>query len=183
MKAKKEFNVLIFITFFYGCDTSFLENFFGKNEELSFIRKDYQGYELKTDGYYYFERKNNDTTFYYNFYFLYKNGIALCCGYYSENILLTKEEEFINGKFKRKYLGKSASYWGLFLIDKAAIQIEQLYYGPFRAYINSGNILNDTTFTLIKRKSSYSSEETEILETYHFKKFNYKPDSTNVFIK
>jgi hypothetical protein len=56
MKTFKLISVaLVLLTILYGCDKIFLENLFGKNEELSFVRTDYNGKELRTDGYYSFQ--------------------------------------------------------------------------------------------------------------------------------
>lgn len=172
---------LIFAFMLVGCESIF-ENIFGKDEKLTFIRRDYKGYELRTDGYYYFKNISADSIVKYHIHFFYRNGVVLECGNPTQEELKTREEEFKNGKFN-KYVSRSASSWGIFKIDSSTIQIELLYYSPFRAYINYGEIINDTTFVLKKRKSSYSSEEIEILGTCHFKKFYPKPDSTNNFIK
>lgn len=166
---------------FYGCE-SLIEKLFGKDEELTFIRTDYVGTELRTDGYYYFKNKGSDSTYKYNIYFLYKNGVVLYCGNPSQDELITREEDFKNGQFN-KYVRKSASSWGLFKIDSTIIQFETLQGGPFRTYIDSGRIINDTTFVLIKRKSSYGSYEIKLQGTYNFKEFSPKPDSTNIYIK
>ena len=51
-------------------------------------------------------------------------------------------------------------------------------------YMKIGKIINDTTFQLVREFASYHKKDSRVIdETYHFKQFSPKPDSTNVFIK
>lgn len=181
MKTINLFLLLILSTLFYGCDTSFLENLFGKNEELSFVRNDYNGNELRTDGYYYHKDVGIENTRLYIL-FLYKNGYLLYGNYPKLDELEARENEYKNGQYY-KNVKKYQNYWGLFSIDSTTIQYELLYYGPFRAYVDSGKIINDSTFVILKRKSSYNNDEKVLQDTFHLKQLSPKPDSINVFIK
>lgn len=165
-----------------ACDPTSLEKLFGKNEDLSFVRTDYSGNELRIDGYYYFMNIGSDSTMRYHIRFFYKNGVVLDCGNPTKDELKIREEQFKNGQFYKIVKGSKSS-WGLYKIENSTIQIELLYYGPFRAFINCGVILDDSTYVLNKMKSSYDEKEIEISGTCHFKKFSPKPDSTNIFIK
>jgi hypothetical protein len=180
MKTIKFLLVIVLLTTLFSSCESLIEMFFGKNEELTFIRTDYDGSQLRTDGYYYCRHEDRDVV--YSIFFFYKNGVVLHGGAPSQDELITREEEFKNGQYL-EYVKKSASAWGLFKVDSTTIQYEMLYYGPFRAFINSGDIINDTTFVITKRKASNSSEEITLDNTFHFKQFSPKPDSTNVYIK
>lgn len=81
---------------------------------------------------------------------------------------------------------KFKDYWGIFNIKNDSIVFERWYPssgGPFPAYLRSGKILNDTTFVITKSfRSKIGNEEQQLNETYHFRKFSPKPDSTNIFV-
>ncbi|OJV37530.1 MAG: hypothetical protein BGO29_03555 [Bacteroidales bacterium 36-12] len=176
---------VICVTIFYSCEP-IIEMFFGKNEELTFTRTDYDGDQLRINGYYYHwlgvPYKDESIV---QILFLYGNGLVLWGGnpYFKE--LSIQENEFINGEYK-KFAKKHPSVWGLFTIDSTSIQYEMLDGGPFRAMINSGKIINDTTFVILKRKSSYGTygiKEKTLQDTFRLKPFSPKPDSINKFIK
>ncbi|GAB1415272.1 hypothetical protein MASR2M117_06780 [Paludibacter sp.] len=176
---------VICVTIFCSCE-SIIEMFFGKNEELTFTRTDYEGNQLRTDGYYYFwyGKPYNDKSL-IEILFLYRNGIVLWGGTQHFGELNIREYEFINGKYHQE-ITKNPMFWGLFTIDSTSIQYEMLDGGPFRAMINSGKIINDTTFVILKRKSSYGTygiKEKTLQDTFRLKPFSPKPDSINKFIK
>src|SRR5690554_5445583 len=88
--------VIIFCAIFYSCE-SLIEMFFGKNEELTFIRTDYVGDQLKIEGYYYCKHEGYGSVS-FDIIFFYKNGIALTEKFISDEEGLNKiEEEFRNG--------------------------------------------------------------------------------------
>jgi hypothetical protein len=112
------------------------------------------------------------------------NGVILAAGglELSETEMdkyLTKE--FVNSDSYKKY----KSNWGVFEIDGMLIKFERWYPSdpPLKSYINSGLILNDTTFQITKSMRSDGSEVKEINEIYHFRSFSPKPDSTNSFVR
>ena len=152
-----------------------------KDDELSLERRDYNGDELKIDGYYYQTYGN-----YLSIYFLYRNGtIMYWGGGYSVNEIEQLENEFLNS-----YYIKSAqddkTRWGVFQIKEDSIKFEKWYPRfPAGTAMRSGNILNDTTFIIIETYKMVDGEKTqfkELNEIYHFKKFSPKPDSTQSFI-
>lgn len=184
----KSIQLLLFIlicTVFCSCE-SFIEKFFGSNEDLTFVRTDYEGDQLKIDGYYYhwYGKPFNDESL-IKILFLYRNGITLWGGTFYADKIIIQEEQFKNGNFHNKDT-KNPMFWGLFTIDSISIQYEMLEGGPFRAMIDSGIILNDTTFVILKRKSSYGTlgiEEKALQDTFRLKPFSPKPDSINIYIK
>jgi uncharacterized protein YqgQ len=142
----------------------------------------YNGTNLRIDGYYYQEKDG----YYYVSHFFYKSGIILYLGgRYDNNELKTMENEIASGQFTQK-LKDNKYCWGLFCIDERNIQIERYYNTDDlskKSFIRSGEILNDTTFSITKVIRSDGESERSVNETYHFKQFSPKPDSTNIFIK
>lgn len=163
--------VLIILSFFSCIGDKYTDDKFVLN------RTKYTGNQLKTDGYYYSDVEGED---YYNLYVFYCNGVVLLPGVSSNT------DEYISG-FANGFNKKIKDFWGLFLIENNIIQIE--YYRPkmiegMPAYLETGEILNDTTFVITEvKRSKDDSERRTINETYHFKQFSNKPDSTNNFIK
>lgn len=172
--------VLICTTLFCSCE-SLIEKLFGKNEELSFTKTEYNGDQLRIDGYYYCKHEGAELSR-LRILFFYRDGILLYGGFPLLNELGDRENEFISGQYS-KFAKKYPSDWGLFTVDSISIQYEMLYGGPFLAYIDSGIIINDTTFVILKRKSSYGKDEKVLQDTFRLKPFSPKPDSTNIYIK
>ena len=142
------------------------------DEKLTLLRKDYTGNELRTDGYYYVSRQENHSAVY----FLYRNGIVLFVGGYSDNF----EEKMVN------YKAKSKSDWGVFIVDGNFIQYEKWIGSTgISACLSksTGHILNDTTIHFTERYNSEYKTTRSIDEVWHFKQFSPKPDSTNNIIK
>jgi hypothetical protein len=85
--------------------------------------------------------------------------------------------------------GNSKFNWGVFQVNGANIKFERWYPssgGPLKAYISSGEILNDTTFLITESYRMQKGNKTELKdrnETYYFREFSPKSDSTNKFIK
>jgi hypothetical protein len=152
-------------------------------DELSLNRADYIGDELKIDGYYY---NDVDGTFFAPTFF-YRNGIFIYTGGAFDSF--DKMDNYIKDEFiSRSDYKESIFRFGLFLIDGNIIKFELIYPssgGPLKAFVNEGVILNDTTFLI---QSSYRNQNGKITEfreeneTYHFREFSPKPDSTNSFV-
>jgi hypothetical protein len=73
------------------------------------------------------------------------------------------------------------------LISDNEIKIE-LYeprmIGRLRSYLKTGNILNDNTILLTEEKRAKNGKDKiSINETYYYKHYLPKPDSTNKFIQ
>jgi hypothetical protein len=74
--------------------------------------------------------------------------------------------------------------WGLYLATDDSIKTE-LYYPVGSSYkpgIQSGFIINDTTFTMTLLINSDGTDPIISNETFHFLQLKAKPDSTNNFI-
>jgi hypothetical protein len=156
-----------------GCSTIF------PDDNLTLKRVDYKGNELRIDGYYYCYFEKTDITV---IYFLFRNGIIRNTGGYSRYNEDNREQEMVS------YYGKSTKTdWGVFVIDGNKIQYEKWIEAPsgVRASINrrSGYIENDTTFHITESYYSGTGETKQVDEVWHFKQFDNKPDSTNVYIK
>ncbi len=149
------------------------------DEELTLSKEPYTGNQLKIDGYYY-QKKDNDV---FAVYFFYNDGTML---YGGGGFSLNKnyEAQFTSQEWI-SLVKKSKIRWGVFNIDSNKISFERWYPssgGGLPVYIRSGNIQNDTTFTITKSIHSKTGEEEKEYEVYHFKAFSPKPDSTNNFI-
>jgi hypothetical protein len=72
------------------------------------------------------------------------------------------------------------------IIDTTSIKFKGYYNTDNlskESYVRLGTILNDTTFIITKLVRSDGKHESEKNETYHFRLFSPKPDSTNNLIK
>lgn len=75
--------------------------------------------------------------------------------------------------------------WGVFNVSGERISFERWYPSekPHKAFVRSGIILNDSTFVIKKSIHSATGVEKLVNETYYFREFTHKPDSTNSFIE
>ncbi len=165
--------VFLLIAVIYSCQ-SFLELF---DDELSITQETYIGKKLKLNGVYYSKSKYDNFHDLYRFYFFYTNGVVLSKGA-SIDAEYYMKKQFFNIK----------EDWSLFQISGDKIEFEVWAHGELsKCYLKTGDILNDTTFNITKRyrvdKNGKKTEAIEINETYYFKKFSPKPDSTNTFIE
>ncbi len=142
-----------------------------------------RGNQLKIDGYYYF-KSGNDL---YDTFILYRNGVILSGGGNAPDTdpFIFIENLFNSYQNNNSYQEKKIK-WGLFVIDNNIIYMEKWHPssgGAMLVYKRTGEILNDTTFIITKMIRSSTGNEVSIDETFHFKKFSPKPDSTNSFIE
>jgi hypothetical protein len=142
----------------------------------------YTGSELRTDGYYY----NEYISGYYTVYFFYKDGTVLYGSSFPTNELYLHEIQYSNGDHYN-CVKNVKYYWGTFKAMDNELLFERWYPSqtPFKSYIRSGIILNDTTFKIIEFYRMQGGQKTSIEsrnEVYHFKSFSPKPDSTNKFV-
>ncbi len=149
------------------------------DEELTLSKEPYTGNQLRIDGYYYLmdDYRINAT------YFFYQNGIIIHRGGWINNSLEELEKNFQTINWDK--IKSNKLKWGVFNIDSNKISFERWYPssgGGLPVYIRSGNIQNDTTFTITKSIHSKTGKEEKEYEVYHFKAFSPKPDSTNSFI-
>jgi hypothetical protein len=155
-----------------------------QDDELSLSRQNFTENQLKLEGYYYFNYTNEED--YVRIYFFYKNGIILSGGSSLLSELPELEKSYKDGTFYNHV--KSIKFgWGVHQFDGSKIAFEG-WYGekPYRVYRHEGVIINDTTFRTIQSyriKNGKKTEASSKSETYHFKHFSPKPDSTNSFIE
>lgn len=157
------------------------------NAKIVMTRIDNNSNELKLDGYFYRELESGINKGFTNIIFLYNNGVLLDC-----LNLEKKDFTLVDSYILENFLDSTKSNkndilnWGVYQILKGEIKIEKWYPssgGPFPTFITSGEILNDSTFVLNRINLPNGKNASNIKETYHYRKFNPKPDSTNNFIK
>lgn len=154
-----------------------------QDDDLSLSRSDYNGNQLRVDGYFYQERDG----YFYTMYCLYTNGMLLYLGGgFSQAEVIELEDRIRNGSFYAS-AKEFKNNWGVFNIENNTIKFEKWYAGdpPLKAYVRAGEIINDTTFVINESYRMQGGKKTEVrakAETYHFKAFSPKPDSTNKFI-
>ncbi|MDO9154525.1 MAG: hypothetical protein Q7U47_12630 [Paludibacter sp.] len=172
---------LILITSCGCCSSEFMND-----EKLTLPKKIYEGKELRIDGYYYSEYIGFESRdIYVRTYFFFQDGVVLYGGATEKSELPKLENQFITTKYINA-IKKYKDGWGLFNIAGDKIVFERWYPhspGQPKVYIREGTILNDTTYHISVSYRPDGSERIEQDETYHFKQFSPKPDSTNVFIK
>jgi len=176
MKIKYTTISLFLILFLTSC-----EKWFWQHDKLHLEKRDYDGTELRIDGYYY-DEYGSDVK-YLGAIFFYQNGVILNGGAFEKNRV-----EEVENYYKNNPLYDSRWSWGLFNTDSCTIKFERWYPSEFinPAYISEGEILNDTTFVITKQyriKREVEKELRVLNDTFHFKQFSPKPDSTNNFIK
>ena len=175
-------SAIVLAVVFSSCERSFEEIIF-RDEKLSMKRTNYTGSELRTDGYY-IKYDTISGEVWAATQFLYRNGVS-CNGYrfsLSESELSEFEEKYADGSYYDKYSGNKL-LWGIFQIEGNTIVFEGWAHdhdGKYATFKQYGTILNDTTFHIYK---DVFKEEKALDNTFHFKQFSPKPDSTNSFIK
>lgn len=172
-------------------------------EPLTLIREPFTSKDLRLDGYYYNLDKQYsngvDNDFVKGF-TLNQNGIyfEVLWGSIDPRIDPKDWVYFFDKRVKyrvdksRKFL-KSRSSWGVFSVNDFRIIIQRWQEasagGAHPTRTIEGTILNDTTIhfhNLIGAHPNNKRSKKKIKaidETYHFRQFSPKPDSTNVFIK
>jgi hypothetical protein len=146
------------------------------HDELSLERRPYLGEELRLDGYYYRSYTTSEGTR-YTAYLLYRDGVIR---YGGNSVDLATIEEKIALPADRRY------DWGVFHVDGDRIKFE-MWFPPTKgytsAYLRSGHVLNDTTFVITELRRARGGERSSLEETYRFRAFSPKPDSTNPYVQ
>ncbi len=165
----------IFIMLLTNCKKLGLCN----DDELSIDRQNYEGEELKINGYYYEESSSE----YPELYFFYKNGIVIsACG--------AGREDVINGNITISSTGvDTKSGLGVFNVNNDTLELEYwtpTSYGCFRTMYLKCEILNDRTLAILRKESREDGETVSVdnsIVTCYFVSFDAKPDSTNNYIE
>lgn len=150
------------IVLFIGC----------KDDVRTLERMNYEGDELRTDGFYYCLRKNKHAPTQMKVSFFFRNGVYLWGMYFNDTIPahITKDSIL---SFERLY-SQFFDRWGVYQVS--GNQLFQEFechdgFDPRTHYcLTTSDIMNDTTFVY---RDGYSDTI-----VYHFHKFDYKPDST-----
>jgi hypothetical protein len=140
-------------------------------------RVDYEGNELKFNGYYYHQSNivGNQT----HVYFFFKNGLIFNPYPYSTHDLKEVEQMLVRGNENFK---KYNNRWGVFVVNENRLEYEQYFgeSGTVSRYV--GRIENDTTIHLLQSIDRYFGVIAED-KIVHFRTFFFKPDSIKSFIK
>lgn len=170
------------------------------DKSLHLKKEQIQENSLRLDGYYYsdynvdatvvIDRYGNNRTekqTYRGIYFLYKNGVIINAQNRELNDTNNYEDWFRDKRYN-EMLKKGKYNWGICNITNETIRIELWYCAEVCiTAVDEGKILNDTTFVITEsyqlRKNGTKKKFRKKEETYHFKQFGPKPDSTNSFIK
>ena len=154
-----------------------------ENDNLTLLRSNYLGTQLRVDGYYYTEA-NGDV---FSSSFFYRNGVLLYSGGAKDSI------EAMDSYIKKEFVDEqgfkeSSFFWGILLIENTSVKFELFYPssgGPINAYVSQGVILSDTTFLI---QGSYRNQDGKVTDfreenrMFYFRQFSPKPDSTNSFV-
>jgi hypothetical protein len=147
-----------------------------KENDSELFKIPYTGSELKLDGYYYSEEEVS---------FLYSDGVSLYGSSRFTYSLFELEEIFRSSEFQDLIKG-TKTRWGVFTIEGNEIEWERWgdnSGGALRTYVRSGRILNDSMFLVSSILNNYSGESFVRNDTFRFKLFSPKPDSTNTFVQ
>lgn len=119
-------------------------------------------------------------------FFLYNNKTILSGGWINSIVEPKKDIVFVNRNMNNGMSKKIKSKWGAFRIYDKKIEFEKWEPssgGPMKTVIRQGDILNDTTFVIRKRINNYDGKTYLVQDTFRFRQFSPKPDSTNRFVK
>lgn len=152
---------------------------------LTIEKKEYNGTQLRIDGYYYhvssIDGRIISIVFFYNngvIFFMNGDGSKIQDLYYWDNRALSNE--WINLMKKEKIC------WGIYHIENENIVIQRWggsIGGVHPVMTSYGNIINDTTYKITKTTDSQTNDVWNGEIIYNFRAFSPKPDSTNVYVK
>ena len=170
--------VILAVTILNSCSNS-------AEYELTIEKEPYLGNELRIDGYYYYQEDGNGSIVYTHVLFFYKNGVVFDGKSQRTGNLDTVEKYFLDGE--HEVFLEYNDVWSTFKVRKDSLIFENwnpptVSQGP-EPILNYCEIINDTTFRVYKTKLYSQKDFDEVNLTYHFRKFDHKPDSTNNFIK
>ena len=155
-----------------------------KDQTLPVAKQPYSGTKLRLGGFYYGDPGTDYTGITrYNVIVPYANGVVSFLGATKFNDL----ESYVLSLADGVALRRSKSSWGAFQIQDTAISIGGWNPTPcgYSSVLYTGRILNDTTFVLIKAetRSGNTQGNIETSDTYNFRQYATKPDSTNDYVK
>jgi hypothetical protein len=168
--------LVIFVAFFFsGCRVA--EELVLRKQGRSMLTTKLAN-SLKINGYFYSPYEDGYCAF-----FLFENG-----NYFDEGALLgisdLNELDSIIVKVEQSQYTKNLYYrWGIYRLEGSTILINRWLPGvggPYPTQLLKGEILNDTT---IKIAGLTENGTTNRIDTFHFRQFSPKPDSTTQFIE
>lgn len=153
---------------------------------------------LRLDGYYYWLETGGRED-YLEAFFLNSNGIyfQISQGSFAPKLSLELMLIELDNKIKYKVenidYSDSRPFWGVFSVEGSLIEIQHWEFaaggGAYPTRSLEGTVINDTTILFHNLIGAYPNnkggrkKEKAIDDTYYFRKFSPKPDSTNTFIK
>lgn len=172
------FVTIILIVFNISC-------FILKDKKLRLVRQDYNGTEIQLNGYYLgvLSGINKGMN---SIYFFYRDGVVLYGGGFAESDDIGEKEVRFRSKEFNEGIKKYKSGWGVFAITGNEIEFETWEPsngGPLHSVNRSGKIINNRTFVITSFYNGYDKKISIMNDTFYFKEFSPKPDSTNRFIK
>lgn len=157
-----------------------------KDDELSVPKSYFKGNELRIDGYYFGDVNRNTIKPFANIYYFYFNGVFFTS---DASDLNEAEAGTIKVDVENSFGKQIKGLWGVFKINGDVIEIERWRSrnnGCETTIYEQGNIINDTTFIIMKREYRENGTISKIESpnsTFYFRPLPQKPDSTNNFIK
>lgn len=143
---------------------------------------------LNLSGYYYGKIENGAFPFYY----FYENGTSFGGFNLDEKFIQDNLKQFFFAKNEYfgitnfEYWRKPVDSWGVVKVDNNTIYHEQWEPpsgGTYRTFIKKGIILNNTTFVFTEKRTSSGKFLFTMNDTFRLMPSQFKPDSTNQFIK
>lgn len=174
--------IAYFSLFIFCCLFIYCEFIIGDDDKFTLNRRDYNGSELKLEGYYFSSSGHLGKI---KIHFLFKNGVLLGSNEVWEQANIVEvEKEFSDGQYYER-IKDNKQYWGVFSINGNKIETQRWFEtsgSTLNAYSHTGEIINDTTFRMTEVKRVDGTEKREIDYLFHFQAFSPKPDSTCPFI-
>lgn len=172
--------LLCLITLF-ACKKESKEEREAHDDKLTLQRTNYTGNELRIDGYYY----NVWSGGFFHMRVFYGNGTVKNIGSPSSGTTLTEADNHV-AAMSPEIMSKKYG-WGVFIINGNAIKLEEWHSGNTKlmAFTREGTILNDSTFKFTQVYRLVGGVKTEVStidETFNFRQYSPKPDSTNQYI-
>lgn len=151
------------------------------DDKLTLQRTNYTGNELRIDGYYYGVWSGG----FYDLRVLYSNGTVKNIGAPSGVTTISGIDNHVSAMTTTIMGGKTG--WGVFIINGSSIKLEEWRPDNTKlvAITREGSILNDTTFKFTQVYRLVSGVKTGVSaldETFYFRQYSPKPDSTNQYI-
>lgn len=154
-----------------------------KKDHLHELQKTpYLGSELRIDGYYYYSWDDQGIT-QYSIVVFYRDGTMLRPTIASDkNGSLAEIESEINTGNLYASNSERKSSWGVYNVLNDSIATSKwfpVFLGGHQTALSGGNIINDSTFEITSHENFKGGLSPE---TYYFRQFSPKPDSTNSFL-